>query len=176
MAGFWRCATMPRTWRRWNAHGIGAIDLLVVNLYPFEATVAKGADYATDLHREYRHRRPGDDPRGGQEPRACRRRRRPEDYETLSPSSTPMTGERPFAFRQSLAQTAYARTAAYDAAVSTWMAKATGRGHAAPPRAFAGTLAPRCATARTRISRRPSTPTAATAPASPRRRSTRARS
>lgn len=27
------------------AHGIRAIDLLVVNLYPFEATVAKGAGY-----------------------------------------------------------------------------------------------------------------------------------
>ena len=29
------------------AHGIAAIDLLVVNLYPFEATVAQGADFAT---------------------------------------------------------------------------------------------------------------------------------
>ena len=28
-------------------HGIGPIDLLVVNLYPFEETVAKGADYDT---------------------------------------------------------------------------------------------------------------------------------
>ncbi|MEO0921966.1 MAG: bifunctional phosphoribosylaminoimidazolecarboxamide formyltransferase/IMP cyclohydrolase, partial [Pseudomonadota bacterium] len=28
-------------------HGIAPIDLLVVNLYPFEATVAKGADYGT---------------------------------------------------------------------------------------------------------------------------------
>src|SRR5690606_16449731 len=28
-------------------HGIAAIDLLVVNLYPFEATVASGADEAT---------------------------------------------------------------------------------------------------------------------------------
>jgi phosphoribosylaminoimidazolecarboxamide formyltransferase/IMP cyclohydrolase len=27
-----------------EAHAIGAIDLVVVNLYPFEATVAKGAD------------------------------------------------------------------------------------------------------------------------------------
>src|SRR6056297_1538689 len=27
-------------------HGIGPIDLLVVNLYPFEETVAKGGDYA----------------------------------------------------------------------------------------------------------------------------------
>src|SRR3974390_486570 len=30
-----------------RAHGIAPIDLLVVNLYPFEATVAKGADFAT---------------------------------------------------------------------------------------------------------------------------------
>jgi phosphoribosylaminoimidazolecarboxamide formyltransferase/IMP cyclohydrolase len=39
-------------------HGIAPIDLVVVNLYPFEATVAKGADF-DDLHREHRHRRPG---------------------------------------------------------------------------------------------------------------------
>jgi hypothetical protein len=58
-----------------EAHGIGAIDLLVVNLYPFEETVA-GAR-TTPRHREYRHRRPGDDPRGGQEPRPCGRGRRP---------------------------------------------------------------------------------------------------
>ena len=30
-----------------ETHGIGPIDLLVVNLYPFEETVAKGADYDT---------------------------------------------------------------------------------------------------------------------------------
>ena len=29
------------------AHGIGPIDLLVVNLYPFEATLAEGAATAT---------------------------------------------------------------------------------------------------------------------------------
>ncbi|MDZ7907897.1 MAG: hypothetical protein U5N10_06645 [Gemmobacter sp.] len=57
------------------AHGIEPIDLLVVNLYPFEATVARGRRLR-HLHREYRHRRPGDDPRGGQEPRVrqCRHR------------------------------------------------------------------------------------------------------
>ena len=32
-----------------KAHGIGMIDLLVVNLYPFEATVARGADYDTTI-------------------------------------------------------------------------------------------------------------------------------
>ena len=31
--------------RRWQQHGIKPIDLLVVNLYPFEATVAKGAAF-----------------------------------------------------------------------------------------------------------------------------------
>jgi phosphoribosylaminoimidazolecarboxamide formyltransferase/IMP cyclohydrolase len=30
-----------------EAHGIAPIDLLVVNLYPFEETVAKGADFET---------------------------------------------------------------------------------------------------------------------------------
>src|SRR6056297_4209640 len=29
-----------------EAHGIAPIDLLVVNLYPFEETVARGGDYA----------------------------------------------------------------------------------------------------------------------------------
>src|SRR5215510_4813476 len=32
-----------------EAHGIRPIDLLVVNLYPFEATVAKDADYETSI-------------------------------------------------------------------------------------------------------------------------------
>ena len=58
-----------------SQHGIGMIDLLVVNLYPFEATVAKGADY-DDLRREHRHRRPRHDPRGGQEPCGRHRHRR----------------------------------------------------------------------------------------------------
>ena len=48
-------------------HHIEPIDLLVVNLYPFEATVAQGRRLRR-LHREHRHRRAGDDPRRGQEP------------------------------------------------------------------------------------------------------------
>ena len=41
-------------------HGIATIDLLVVNLYPFEATVAKAGLHARGRDREHRHRRPGD--------------------------------------------------------------------------------------------------------------------
>ena len=40
-------ATIPATPRRWRDHGIAPIDLLVVNLYPFEETVAAGADERT---------------------------------------------------------------------------------------------------------------------------------
>ena len=50
-----------------KAHDIRAIDLLVVNLYPFEATIAKGASLR-GLHREYRYRRTGDDPRRREKP------------------------------------------------------------------------------------------------------------
>ena len=71
------CATTPSTPRRMKEHGIGGIDLVVVNLYPFEEPTVASAG-PTRLHREHRHRRAGDDPLGGQEPRLCRgvRRRR----------------------------------------------------------------------------------------------------
>ena len=56
-------------------HGIGAIDLVVVNLYPFAADRREGRRPRRD-HREYRYRRPVDGPLGGQEPRLCRDRHR----------------------------------------------------------------------------------------------------
>ena len=45
MAACWRCATTPQHAEAMRAHDIRPIDLLVVNLYPFEATVARGADF-----------------------------------------------------------------------------------------------------------------------------------
>ena len=50
-----------------SEHAILPIDLLVVNLYPFEATVAKGAALRR-LRREHRRRRAGDDPRRREKP------------------------------------------------------------------------------------------------------------
>jgi AICAR transformylase/IMP cyclohydrolase PurH len=41
MAACWRGATCPQHMAALQAHGIDLIDILVVNLYPFEATVAK---------------------------------------------------------------------------------------------------------------------------------------
>jgi len=120
-------------------HGIDPIDLLVVNLYPFEATVAKGADYDTCIENI--------DIGGPAMIRAAAKNHLfvnvvvdVEDYAALLAELDANDDRTSLAFRQRLAQTAYARTAAYDAAVSTWMAAALGE--AAPRRrAFAGTLA-----------------------------------
>ena len=122
-----------------EANGIEAIDLLVVNLYPFEATVAAGADHATCIENI--------DIGGPAMIRAAAKNHGfvatvvdVEDYAAVLAELDAQDGATTLAFRQRLAQAAYARTAAYDAAVSSWMADAIGQ--AAPRRrAFAGTLA-----------------------------------
>ena len=58
-------------------HGIEPIDLVVVNLYPFAATVAKAGCTHRGRDREHRHRRAGDGAGRGQEPRARHHRRGP---------------------------------------------------------------------------------------------------
>src|SRR6266851_1634472 len=68
-------------------HGIRPIDLLVVNLYPFAATVARGAPYE-------------------------------ECVENIDIGG--------LALRRRLAGLAYARTAAYDAAIAAWLAAQQG--------------------------------------------------
>ncbi|VAW04802.1 IMP cyclohydrolase / Phosphoribosylaminoimidazolecarboxamide formyltransferase [hydrothermal vent metagenome] len=108
-----------------DAHGIAAIDLLVVNLYPFEATVAKGADYDTCIENI--------DIGGPAMIRAAAKNHAfvtvvvdVGDYDKLLGDLDQHEGGTCAKFRRKLAQTAFARTAAYDAAVSTWMAGAIG--------------------------------------------------
>ena len=120
-------------------HGIDAIDLLVVNLYPFEDTVAAAADYATCVENI--------DIGGPAMIRAAAKNHAfvnvvvdVQDYDDLLRELADNGGATTLGFRKNLAQIAYARTAAYDAAVSNWMAEAIGQ--AAPRRrAFAGALA-----------------------------------
>jgi phosphoribosylaminoimidazolecarboxamide formyltransferase/IMP cyclohydrolase len=121
------------------AHGIEPIDLLVVNLYPFEATVARGADYATCIENI--------DIGGPAMIRAAAKNHKfvnvvtdPADYAALLAELAKHDGATSYAFRQRMALTAYSRTAAYDAAVSGWMAGAL-QDTAPRRRAFAGTLA-----------------------------------
>ncbi|NOU05085.1 MAG: bifunctional phosphoribosylaminoimidazolecarboxamide formyltransferase/IMP cyclohydrolase [Hyphomicrobiaceae bacterium] len=102
-----------------KTHGIGMIDLLVVNLYPFEATVAKGADYNAAVENI--------DIGGPAMIRAAAKNHGgvsvvvdPADYARVIEEMATHGGATTFAFRQSLAHKAYARTAAYDAAISNW--------------------------------------------------------
>ena len=104
-----------------EAHGIGAIDLIVVNLYPFEATVAKGADRATVIENI--------DIGGPSMVRSAAKNHAfvacvtdPGDYPALIEQiETP--GGTDLEFRRKLAAKAYATTAAYDVAISTWFAR-----------------------------------------------------
>ena len=121
------------------SHGIGMIDLLVVNLYPFEETVAAGGDYATCVENI--------DIGGPAMIRAASKNHAfvtvitdVQDYAALLAELNANDGATTLGFRQGQAQIAYARTAAYDAAVSGWMAGAIGQ-ETPRRRAFAGTLA-----------------------------------
>jgi len=104
-------------------HGIVGIDLLVVNLYPFEETVAKGTDYKTAIENI--------DIGGPAMIRAAAKNHGfvavvtdTQDYAALLEELGENKGATTYRFRQNLALSAYSRTAAYDSAVSSWMAKA----------------------------------------------------
>jgi phosphoribosylaminoimidazolecarboxamide formyltransferase/IMP cyclohydrolase len=121
------------------AHGIEPIDLLIVNLYPFEETVAKGADHATCIENI--------DIGGPAMIRAGAKNHKfvtvmtdPSDYQGLIDQMRAHDGAVSFAFRQKLALIAYARTAAYDTAVATWLA-AEIKEPSPRYRSFAGKLA-----------------------------------
>jgi phosphoribosylaminoimidazolecarboxamide formyltransferase/IMP cyclohydrolase len=120
-------------------HGIAPIDLLVVNLYPFEETVAKGAAFDDCIENI--------DIGGPAMIRAAAKNHNDvavvvdaDDYARVLGELAANAGAVTLALRKSLAQKAYARTAAYDAAISNWFANELGE--TAPAyRAFGGKLA-----------------------------------
>jgi phosphoribosylaminoimidazolecarboxamide formyltransferase/IMP cyclohydrolase len=118
------------------AHGIGAIDLLVVNLYPFEATVASGAARA-DCIEQIDIGGPAMIRAGAKNHRFVTVLTDPADYDAFLAELA--AGGTTAAFRQRMALAAFGRTAAYDAAVSGWLA---GQAEEVAPRhrAFAGRL------------------------------------
>jgi phosphoribosylaminoimidazolecarboxamide formyltransferase/IMP cyclohydrolase len=103
-------------------HEIAPIDLVVVNLYPFEQTVAGGASYADTVENI--------DIGGPAMIRSAAKNHAyttvvvdPGDYEQVL-ESIRRSGGVGYSMRQRLAAKAYARTAAYDAAISGWFADA----------------------------------------------------
>lgn len=122
-----------------KAHGIAAIDLLVVNLYPFEATVAKGASYDDCIENI--------DIGGPAMIRAAAKNHNdvavivePSDYAALLDELKANKGATTLDLRKKLAAKAYARTASYDAAISNWFAD-TLKDDAPTFRAIGGRLA-----------------------------------
>jgi len=102
-------------------HGIGAIDLVVVNLYPFEATVAKGADRDTIIENI--------DIGGPSMVRSAAKNHAyvtivtdPSDYAGLLAELEETGGATRLEFRKLMAARAFAATAAYDAMISQWFA------------------------------------------------------
>ncbi|WP_421401932.1 bifunctional phosphoribosylaminoimidazolecarboxamide formyltransferase/IMP cyclohydrolase [Agrobacterium fabrum] len=106
-----------------KAHGIEAIDLSVINLYPFEEVRAKGGDYPTTVENI--------DIGGPAMIRASAKNHAyvtvvtdPSDYPALVEALQADDGQTSYALRQRFAAKAYARTAAYDAVISNWFAEA----------------------------------------------------
>ncbi|MEM1287966.1 MAG: bifunctional phosphoribosylaminoimidazolecarboxamide formyltransferase/IMP cyclohydrolase [Pseudomonadota bacterium] len=103
-----------------DEHQIAPIDLLVVNLYPFEQTLASGANLS-DLIENI-------DIGGPAMIRAASKNYAdiavltdPSDYAELIEELRHLKGATSASFRERLAAKAFARTASYDAAVAGWM-------------------------------------------------------
>jgi phosphoribosylaminoimidazolecarboxamide formyltransferase / IMP cyclohydrolase len=111
---------VPEHMQQMQAHGIAPIDLVAVNLYPFEATVAKGAapdDCVENIDI------------GG--PALIRAAAKNHDFVTVLTepdqyaevlAELASSGGTSLSLRRRLAGAAYARTAAYDAAIAAWFA------------------------------------------------------
>jgi phosphoribosylaminoimidazolecarboxamide formyltransferase/IMP cyclohydrolase len=112
---------VPEHMAQMREHGIAPIDLVVVNLYPFEATVAQGAAFADCVENI--------DIGGPALIRAAAKNHDfvtaltdPDQYDEVS-EALATSGGTSLALRRRLAGEAYARTAAYDSAIAAWFAE-----------------------------------------------------
>ncbi|TDI62730.1 MAG: bifunctional phosphoribosylaminoimidazolecarboxamide formyltransferase/IMP cyclohydrolase [Alphaproteobacteria bacterium] len=107
-------------------HNIGAIDLLVVNLYPFEETVDSGADFDICIENI--------DIGGPAMIRSAAKNHlyvtvivEAQDYAAVQQAMTDNAGATTPELRRELAAKAYARTGSYDSAISSWFAGQLGQ-------------------------------------------------
>ncbi|NNM56026.1 bifunctional phosphoribosylaminoimidazolecarboxamide formyltransferase/IMP cyclohydrolase [Acidocella sp.] len=115
---------LPEHLAQMESHNIAPIDLVAVNLYPFEATVARGAAFEDCIENI--------DIGGPAMIRSAAKNHTsvavltaPEHFATIIAELNEHGGTR-LATRRALAAAAYGRTAAYDAAISTWFAAQNG--------------------------------------------------
>src|SRR5688572_12398401 len=112
-------------------HGIRAIDLLVVSLYPFEATVAKAAVTLAEAVEPIDIGGPAMIRSAAKNHRSVGVVTDPAQYAEVLADLAAHGGALSDALRARLAVAAYARTSAYDAAISAWLARQGG--DALPP-------------------------------------------
>ena len=108
-----------------STNAIEDIDLLVVNLYPFEATVAKGAEWDDAIENI--------DVGGPAMIRAAAKNHGdvtvvvdPSDYDLIIAELQKNSAATLLSTRKKLAAKAFARTAAYDSAIANWFGKQLG--------------------------------------------------
>lgn len=108
-----------------ETHAIAPIDLVVVNLYPFAATVAGGASYEECIENI--------DVGGPAMIRAAAKNHdtvtvatEPAEYDSIIQCMDENEGATSLELRQFLAREAYSRTAAYDSAIAQWFASHQG--------------------------------------------------
>lgn len=105
--------------RQMQENDISSIDLVVVNLYPFEQTVAKGAGFEETIENI--------DIGGPSMVRSAAKNYKfttiitsPDDYDELIDQLKQNNGETTLDFRKKMAAKAFAKTASYDSAISSW--------------------------------------------------------
>ena len=107
-----------------TTHHIGMIDLLIVNLYPFETTLNRTTDFATLVENI--------DIGGPAMIRSAAKNHASvtvitdvTDYDLIITAMQENADAVPDALRQRLAAKAFARTAAYDTLISSWLTSTT---------------------------------------------------
>jgi phosphoribosylaminoimidazolecarboxamide formyltransferase / IMP cyclohydrolase len=108
-----------------DEHGIGPIDLVAINLYPFAETVAAGADFDTCIENI--------DIGGPAMLRSAAKNHAfvvvltdPGDYDAVAEELARNNGRTSLDLRRRLAARAYAHTGAYDGAIATWFGEQIG--------------------------------------------------
>ncbi len=121
-------------------NGISAIDMLVVNLYPFVKTVQSGADFDTCIENI--------DIGGPAMIRAAAKNHAhvavvtdPQDYAKILEDMDTNDGGISYRLRKQLAATAYSLTATYDSNIASWFVQKMDEGFGYPRRiSFSGKL------------------------------------
>ncbi len=116
----------PKHVKAMQENDISSIDLVIVNLYPFEETVARGAGFDETIENI--------DIGGPSMVRSAAKNYKfttiitdPADYDELIASLEANNGATNLEFRKKMAAKAFAKTASYDAAISTWFARQEGQ-------------------------------------------------